>query len=600
MLTQMIAKDASRLYTLVQSVETGNIAGTPDVVKAKIKTTRESLKTAEIEFDKTLEAMNSGYIESDGDHADFKNSLQKSVSELKEIDNIWICFKASIERIADTSSINTDTENALMYIDSNNKILLKDCDLIIQNVVKDAKENSAKSRNISIAMLVFSLIIIIYFFFRLYKYILGPFNELFNGISRIGLNNGFDISVLPTKKELVPVVSEIGSMFKKIEMLISLIENMNKNTSFNEILKFIYDAFLPFIPYSYIGIALIKENGKMIEASYGISDGSIHGLPQNLIGKKYCINDTSLESIMYSANARVINDLEKYTDNKSVKDYNKYIMDAGVRASITLPLIINSEPVGIIFFSSRYKNIYTEEHVKFLETLVDSIAISLEKSIFADELLFGSLLAMVKLAEARDEETGDHLERMKVYSRTITESLLSESKYVKSITPEYIENIERFSPMHDIGKVGIRDGILLKPGKLTTDEFDEMKKHAIYGADVLRTAESNITKKGRNIFQMGIEIAEGHHEKWDGSGYPYGKRGEEIPLSARIVAIADVFDALSSKRPYKEAFSFEESFDTILEGSGKHFDPEIVRAFELNKKRIFEIYNMFNEKPLVA
>jgi HD-GYP domain-containing protein (c-di-GMP phosphodiesterase class II) len=120
-----------------------------------------------------------------------------------------------------------------------------------------------------------------------------------------------------------------------------------------------------------------------------------------------------------------------------------------------------------------------------------------------------------------------------------------------------------------------------------------MKRHTSYGAEVLKAAEQNISKKGKSLFGTGIEIVEGHHEKWDGSGYPYGKKGYDIPLSARIVAVADVFDALTSKRPYKQAFSFEESLHIIEEGSGKHFDPEIVEVFIKNRSRIEDIYHGF-------
>jgi HD-GYP domain-containing protein (c-di-GMP phosphodiesterase class II) len=183
------------------------------------------------------------------------------------------------------------------------------------------------------------------------------------------------------------------------------------------------------------------------------------------------------------------------------------------------------------------------------------------------------------------------LERMAIYTRAIAELLYESNLYTDEISIEYIEQLERFSPLHDIGKVGIIDGILLKPGKLTPEEFNEMKKHAAFGAQVLRSSEENMQKKGKTLFGMGIDIAEGHHEKWDGSGYPHGKKGEEIPLSARIVALADGFDALTSKRPYKNAFPLEVSLNIIEEGRGKHFDPNIVDIFLANRSRIEKIYD---------
>lgn len=212
-----------------------------------------------------------------------------------------------------------------------------------------------------------------------------------------------------------------------------------------------------------------------------------------------------------------------------------------------------------------------------------------------DELLHSTLLALSNMAESRDEDTGDHLDRMKIYSAKIAEYLLEDHIYEDAISVSFIKNIEIFSPIHDIGKIGIRDGILLKPGQLTDEEFEIMKKHTIYGAEVFRTAEQNIVKQSQSMFKMGIEIAEGHHEKWNGTGYPYKKSGQNIPLSARIVAVADVLDALTSKRPYKKAFPFEESFKIIIEGKGNHFDPYIIDSLIKHKNDIYGLFISFKK-----
>lgn len=428
-----------------------------------------------------------------------------------------------------------------------------------------------------------------------YKYLTEPINDLFNKISNILLlNKG---SSLITSTDLKPVIDEINLGFNKLDKLIELIENMNKSVSFEGILNYIFSTFSEFIPYSHIGIALLKEDGKVLEASYGISDPLLNDLPKKLVGLRAEICNTSLETIVKDGTPRVINDLEKYTKNKS-SDYNKILLDAGIKSSITLPLKVNEKPIGIIFFSNVKKNVYKGEHIDFLTTLSNSIAISLNKNIFIDEMMYSTLLALTKMAEARDEDTADHLDRMTAYSMKITDFLLKDKIYEEEITVPFLKGIERFSAMHDIGKVGVKDGILLKPGKLTEEEYEEMKKHVAYGADVLRTAESNIAKQGYSMFKMGIEIVECHHERWDGSGYPYKKSGHEIPLSARIMAVADVFDALTSKRPYKRAYSFEESFNYIIEGSGQHFDPSIIDCLKRHKNELKELYLSFQQnKP---
>ena len=203
----------------------------------------------------------------------------------------------------------------------------------------------------------------------------------------------------------------------------------------------------------------------------------------------------------------------------------------------------------------------------------------------------GAIFAMSKLAESRDPETGEHLERMREYCKVLSQHLSKLPKYQSIIDDAFVSNIYAASPLHDIGKVGIDDAVLLKPGKLTPQEWVIMKTHPMIGADTLREVDRE--HPGNELIRMGIEIAEGHHEKWDGSGYPHGLRGEDIPLVARILALGDVYDALTSKRCYKDAFSHEKSRAIVEEGNGSHFDPEVVNAFldtEQEFQRIREFY----------
>jgi PAS domain S-box-containing protein len=188
-----------------------------------------------------------------------------------------------------------------------------------------------------------------------------------------------------------------------------------------------------------------------------------------------------------------------------------------------------------------------------------------------------TILGLAKLAEYRDEGTGTHLERIREYARILAVQLGKDSKYADRIDQQYIEDIYQSSILHDIGKVGTPDALLLKPGELTDKEFDVIKRHTIMGGNALKAIESQI--EGKSFLAMGKEIAYNHHEKWDGSGYPRGLKGEAIPLSARIIAVADVYDALTTKRFYKEAYSHEKAREMISRLKGTHFEPEIVGAF---------------------
>lgn len=189
-----------------------------------------------------------------------------------------------------------------------------------------------------------------------------------------------------------------------------------------------------------------------------------------------------------------------------------------------------------------------------------------------------AVFTLARVAETRDQETGGHLVRMRAYSQILGEELARSGPYVNEISQQVLDDLYRSSPLHDIGKVGIRDGILLKPGRLTPAEHEVMQRHAIIGANILDQAVT--LSRGGGFLAMAALIARFHHERFDGTGYPAGLVAEEIPLPARIVAVADVYDALTSVRPYKPAFPTEQARTIILRDSGRHFDPAIVDAFE--------------------
>jgi putative two-component system response regulator len=189
-----------------------------------------------------------------------------------------------------------------------------------------------------------------------------------------------------------------------------------------------------------------------------------------------------------------------------------------------------------------------------------------------------SIYVMISLAEFRDECTGNHIRRTQEYVRLLAQQLALLPRYASQLTPDYVELLAKSAPLHDIGKIAIPDHILLKPGKLSADEFSIMQTHAMRGYDILCQADGYIGEQG-DFLAIAMDIARYHHEKWDGSGYPHGLAGESIPLTARLMALADVYDALHSTRPYKTAMSHAQAADIIQQGRGRHFDPELVDIF---------------------
>lgn len=204
-----------------------------------------------------------------------------------------------------------------------------------------------------------------------------------------------------------------------------------------------------------------------------------------------------------------------------------------------------------------------------------------------------AIFAMAKLAESRDSDTGAHLERMRCYSRILATHLSKQPKFADEVDADYVRMIYLTSPLHDIGKVGIPDSVLLKPARLSDREFDMMKEHAAIGAATLDAALR--VHPEADFLRMGRDIALTHHERWDGSGYPRGLSGRNIPLCGRIVALADVYDALTSKRVYKDAFEHDLVRSIIVAESGSHFDPDIVQAFLATEPEFIAIRQRYSD-----
>lgn len=204
--------------------------------------------------------------------------------------------------------------------------------------------------------------------------------------------------------------------------------------------------------------------------------------------------------------------------------------------------------------------------------------------------------SMAVLAKTRDNETGGHIMRTQHYVKALAEQIMTLEKYRNYLGQSRINLLFKSAPLHDIGKVGIADSILLKPGKLTDEEFDEMKNHTNYGHDAIVKSKLTLGRENTTSFlRMARKIAYTHHEKWNGRGYPEGLSGEDIPLSGRLMAIADVYDALISKRVYKPAFTHEKAVSIIIEERGEHFDPELVDGFLEIQEQFRKIAGKFTD-----
>ena len=273
--------------------------------------------------------------------------------------------------------------------------------------------------------------------------------------------------------------------------------------------------------------------------------------------------------------------------DNGLSDFDKTLFNG--QPFMSLALHCKRGVLGILNLAGNHVNLDSD----LLEALIgmtDVTATALEnhwhREAFADAQ-DAIITALAKLSEYRDPETGAHLLRLKKYSALICGYLAENEKFRPIVTADFTQDLVRSSPLHDIGKVGIPDAILKKPGKLTAEEFEIMKTHAQIGGDTLRSVYEQYPSQ--SFIKCGMEIAYGHHEKWNGSGYPAGLQGETIPLSARVLALVDVYDALTCRRVYKPPFSREQAKAIIEEGNGSHFDPDIVAAFLNNEAEFYAI-----------
>lgn len=269
------------------------------------------------------------------------------------------------------------------------------------------------------------------------------------------------------------------------------------------------------------------------------------------------------------------------------------VLSGQLGSNLVLPVISNRGPVGVFDFGNLQPDSFGPTEVGMCTMLVDQMAYSLENIRLVQELQDSRdavIRGMALLSEMKDSHISGHLNRICAMSRYLAERLLARPGYPE-VTPSFVQVIERASALHDVGKVGIPDSILLKPGKLTAPEFEVMKSHTVLGGEVLEGLMKDFGEY--DMIVMGAQVARYHHEWWDGNGYPAGLGGRDIPLAARIVAICDVYDALTSRRVYKDAWSQDDTMKVLSDGSGKQFDPDLVKIFLARPRDLERIRDKF-------
>lgn len=332
-----------------------------------------------------------------------------------------------------------------------------------------------------------------------------------------------------------------------------------------------------------ISVALYDEQTDLVR-TFIHSSGSADPLPQH---QARLATSRSLKAIAENRHPRVINNLSVF--GHKLPPHTLALLRNGYQSSYTLPIFHEDQLLGFIFFDSQVPDAMTGETLYELDMLGHLISLLVSRELQSVCTLKGIVRAMGSITQFRDVETATHLARMSRFARLIARQLARSH----ALTDEFVEYVFLFSPLHDIGKIAIPDDVLLKPGRLNEEEFAVMRSHASRGREMIDLVLQDMQLFSMPQLTILRNLVEHHHEAWDGNGYPHGLAAEAIPLEARITSVADVFDALVSKRPYKPAWTNEAALDHLLLHAGSRFDPACVQALADNMDAVEKIQQNF-------
>jgi response regulator RpfG family c-di-GMP phosphodiesterase len=384
--------------------------------------------------------------------------------------------------------------------------------------------------------------------------------------------------------------SRLGEQTRALDLLLDFSAALARIEDLDMILKTTVDAAAALTSCRRISIMLPdSENRRLIiAASLGIEEHIVRNVSLQA-------GESIAGRVFQSGRAVVISDqqqAETLLDNRERRDLS------GLPLLVT-PLCASETIIGVLNITDRMtERPFDESAFSYLNLLTNYAASAIQNvrtREARDHARDSIVVALAKLAEHRDNDTGKHVERVTQYSIKLSEMLRKNPVYAVQIGHDFIRNLERAAPLHDIGKVAIPDAILLKPGKLSDAEMTIMKRHPTIGAETIRALLARTPDSG--FLKMAEQIARSHHEWTDGTGYPQGLKDGDIPLPARILAIADVYDALTTKRVYKDAFAHRTSIEIILKESGTHFDPDVVKAFLMVETEFERLAKELKDQP---
>ena len=441
---------------------------------------------------------------------------------------------------------------------------------------------------------VLLLIIVSILFFGLIRFVYFQIPYIVKGLSMLG-DKQYDNHELKIPRpffiEEKNIHNYIDNVFEENRFIEDVKEVLLKVYVVEDAVDALFKLLKERMGIDRVGLAFIDYSEEKIIAEYGvISDNNIKLGP----GFEIPFVRTTLYDLIESRKPKINNDLDSEFEKRPKSSSLYLLTQEGIKSNLILPLTMGNTAFGFLFLSSRQKDFFNNNHLHLTEKIVYEIKGLLNRAYFTKVVFSKITSGFSELVEKKDNETGEHISRMVKYSTLLAYKLIELNHPDYQIQEKLVLEIERNAAVHDIGKVGIPDSILKKPGKLTDEEWEVMRTHPIIGGDIFKSIRDGLKAFDPELYKVSEDITRYHHEKWNGEGYPYGLKGTEIPLVARIVAVADVFDAISSKRIYKNAFEVHESFEMLKEMSGKNLDPFLVNLFIEHSDEVIKIYNKYN------
>lgn len=371
------------------------------------------------------------------------------------------------------------------------------------------------------------------------------------------------------------------------------LQNMHNASTLNQKIRKIHAHLKTFVPFiDRIAFAVFDPPTGILRTFLNSEENS-----PALVHYQAQLDDApSLKEIVKTRKPRIVEDLSIF--KRGAHEHTKKINRQGYRMSYTLPLFLEDTLYGFLFFNSRKRHPFSESQLNILDLFAHLIFNLILQEFQRIQILVAAMRTITQIVHYKDPETGNHLERMAHFARIIAMELAKSGKY--AIDDEYIQFVFAFAPLHDVGKIGIPDQILKKPARLEPEEFLTMQTHTTKGREIIDMVIRNFNFGKLPHAQMMRHIPEMHHETLDGSGYPYGLKNGQIPLEAQIIAVADIFDALTSKRPYKRAWSNEQALNYLKGLSTIKLNPDMVHALEKRIDEVIAIQRKFQDADVDA